>query len=853
MKTAISMYKELMKKELSTEDLKRLFTELDNPIALKMGEDGFNTEQIKNVIRQQSFAVHNLPIEEVEHYLERQVPQNLLGQGNNLLPANEVYQKIKEEFASRFEEFFFSHDLSITCQLLDAGYPLKDVIEAQKKCEGFLTQIKDPKLVRSYTDKVLGQLNEERMLRAGNVYELAEKAYITRAAAAMNKYSSYAKSNFNAFREGGIVLSLLVQDHFSPKVLTAVLRNKSFYPYADESYIQKVIDKCTAVQQMYHNLKNEITVDGLQTEADAYHFFAREYMQHNPIQILTGKDDQHIVRRMYAENLPPAFIAKALEASPVAAELGRNPKRYVSTIITVVESNYQDKKAFAIKQFSMTASMYEEKIERLDKVLMDKGYSLGVNKNRSYYDGIVAHELLEEHQVCSNILRVIAEKSPLAVAINPKNPDKIPMGYAKWIVNSAANVLKAEQELVSSKVPEIPKGMDYHGLMNAGFTTFDLFKSALKERIQDYPSTAGMLTASFIDKDVVEKLIHRYPDMDREDIVEVIQQKSPRALMCGITKNYPTLVVEEVTHRLAEALEKQNHLQDVKKAYNLQRGLVAEGVDIHNEDCMTAFYDGHAATRMLLGGQSPLDIRTAILLASTSETASVEYADHIVQSAENVVERLNKIRDYEPNDHETEQTAAEVYKTRLHGMCLQNNLVQTRMDLAILQEMLLENEFDIDEIKQAIQENSPVAVESGRDEKYTDYLEQKASARIQAEKQKLEFYKAIPRDTMLDVQKEYEHHVEELKKVIDLPYMPKMDSLIADTMLLQGFAAKLIAKTLDAASPCAALNPGYGGGILKSIEKNIQKDQNIQENGFARTLLKTTITTTTTTTTTPIT
>ena len=75
----------------------------------------------------------------------------------------------------------------------------------------------------------------------------------------------------------------------------------------------------------------------------------------------------------------------------------------------------QDMKKGADNRYTITASMYEEKINRLKQSLL-KTNPAGINENREYYDGIAARELLEEHQLRTDIERVIAEKSPVALA-----------------------------------------------------------------------------------------------------------------------------------------------------------------------------------------------------------------------------------------------------------------------------------------------------------------------------------------------------------------------------------------------------------------------------------------------------
>lgn len=846
LKSAVQVYKELVEKELPKKEINYLFSELDEKIAKALAKAGYSTNQIETAILHESPAVKNKTTEEIDRYLHNQVRRDLPDH-NVSFSVNDAYKKEKEKFLPRFEELFLKKDLDFSCRMLDDGYSLKEVIENLRRDSLLSLQFKDEKLLTNYADKVLALVNTERILRAGKVYDLAKKVYLEKAAGIVNKYASYSRANYNSFNEGSVVISMMLQHRFFPEVIEEVLRKNSFYPHADEAYIRDVMDKCRKVQQAYIDISKTISPKSIRTEEDAYRFFAREYMERTHTEVLNGRDEKCIISRMYAEKFPRRFILSALsKASPVAIEPGRDKDMYISTVITSVENEYENKKAFAEKQYPVTAVLYDEKMERLSQRLKDKGYIFGIDKNRSYYDATAARELLEERQSFTNIVRVIAEKSSLAIKKNPMNPNKTPEGYAKWIVRTAQKVLKAEKDLTSWEQRDIPKNLSYKQLINSGITSLDLFKQAFRERLDTYPSLCAILTAPFIDKDISEKLLTRYPDFDKDDLADILRLHSPRALMPGISDGYSTTVIEAVEKRLEIAHKQKDYIKTVQQEYNKQCGLAAEGVGA--ESNMSSVYDYRSAFRMLLNHVDPIDVRNAIFAAAKTALvmAPMVYANDILHKVEAVHERLKRIEDNPPVLNGDIQTAEEDYKNKFAAVYQQKKFPESSMDIEVIKSMLLEDQFKTSEILKAMRENSPVAIEPGRDNRYVEYIEKSAKNLILWEKEKLQNYKPVPRiEHEENAKKEYEHHREELLKTISLPYSSQMDVMIAETMLIQGFTSGIIAMALTT-SPCAEEQVNYGSAIIKKAEKNFAHES-VQEHPLVRTLIKTTETTITTT------
>lgn len=841
LKSVTQAYLDYAKTEFPKKEINRLYVELDHKIALALAEDGYSTYQIEQAILYESPVIEGKSSEEKDRYLRGQVPRDLPENGLEITVKNAYIAK-KESLHVRFEDLFFKKDLNIFCKLLDDGYSLKEVLEAHRKKSLLSTQFTNEKLLNNYADNILGHVNRERILRTGKLYELAKKLYLEKINSLSDKYASYSKDKFNAFHEGSIVISMMIDHNFFPEVIEEVLRRNSIFVKVDENYIRDVMEKCRSVQQAYIDIQRMVAPHDVRSEQDAYRYFAREYMMHTHTKILSGRDDQSIVARMYTEKFPKEIILSALlKASPVAMEPGRNKDKYVTSLINLVEKEYADKKEYALKQYPVTAALYEEKIGRLDQRLKEKGYSFGVEKNRSYYDAMVARELLEEKQSSANISRVIIEKSPLAIKKNPLNPDKTPENYANWIVSAAKKVIRAEKNLLAWENKAIPNNTNYKNLIEAGITPIDLFKQALHERITTYPSISARLTAPFIDKDIAEKLLTRYPDFDKFQLHEVIKHNSPRALMPGIPENYVVKLIDDVEKRIESAQKKESYTKTVQEEYNRQCGLASEGVNIDSH--LSLYQDGRAALRMLLNHIDPLDVRNAIVAAA--QTAAVItpllYADTVLQGAEAVYRRINELKEYKTV--ENPKSVEEVYKNKLVQLYNEKKFLQSSMDVEIMKDMLLENQYRTSEIKRAIQEASPIAIEPGRDNKYESFIESQAKEKIAQERLKLHHYKPIPRIEHEESAKlEYERHSREIQKSIDLPFSAQMDLLIAETMLIQGYSSQLITEVLQE-SPCVESQKNYATAIVRKAENSLTKDRD-QEQVLVRSIKKVTETTT---------
>ena len=728
----------------------------------------------------------------------------------NSLNLNKSESDLDPKIKNKYKKI----DFGIACELFDKGYSISDVQRGLLKCGLYSKHIGDEKIVHNYCDEVMSEINKERILRAGKIFQLARESYTKKALAIQNKYSNM---NFTEFQEGKVVISMMRDAGFFPEIIEAVLEKHSFAKNIDREYLKKVMDSCLQAKDNYIAI-DAAKVDNLKTATDCYRLFAKEYMAATKTTILNGRDEQKIIARMFGEGLDEESIIDALnEASPVAVEPGRKKERYIETVLIATQEAYKKRKDNVLKNYPATLATYNKIIGKLDRNLKSKGHQ-GVDYNRSYYDGIAVKELLEKHHYISNIERVIIEASPQATKPNKLNPNKTPEGYAKWIRRSAQNTIAAEKAILD---------FSKQSSLSNGYTVLDLYKNAIAERIDMYPSTALNLSANYIDKDVCEKLLNQYPNIDLIELKKVIAEVSPRAQLPGIPITYPDMVLDETKERKALVEQKKNLQKTVRDEYMLQCGLASEGVSTENN--MMMYHDGRAVLKMIQDGIEVSEIKSAIISGIKAMRVNVndveKYADQVIKGAEMVSKRLDKVKNYQASEENEHDKSDSFYIQQLKSIYNKKNYVSSSMDIAIVTTMLAKN-FKESEVFKTIERLSPTAAEPGRDNKYQLFVVNQAKEKLAQEEIKLKQYNVIPRiDHECEAEKEYLYHKTQIQNSIKLPITEKMDVMIATALLQQGFKEKEITQALKQ-SPCNE-KANYGSLVLKCANKIIDKDKNL--------------------------
>lgn len=814
----LETYKNLLSQSNLKEKFAKFYVEIDGRIVPELFRSGYSAEEVKEILVRKSPALRNQPMEYVNLYVNMQLKRQVSAMKDKIHPVDKFYQQEKEKWSHKIKSFFVKEDQHIAMELIDKGYLLKEIQQCILKESPFVKEIFDVKILFSYCDQVVQGINQERVLRSGKLYELAQDLYMKKVHAIQGKYAGY---KFNEFQEGKVITSMMVESHFFGEVLTDVIAKNSPNPARQQpDYAEKIISGCEKVKDAYIAIQLAKQRD-ITSVSDLYKLFAKEYMAHTNTIILTGKDDQKIMKRLFAEGIGKTEIMHAMrECSPVAMEVGRIRDNYLNVTLSVVEAEHKKRCEYAEKNYAATVSLYKEKLTNKERMLKNKQYAFGVDKNRSYYDGLIVRELLEEKQYIPNIIKTVAELSPMAIKKNHFSPDKTPEGYGKWLVSAANKVSKAEKDILEYIPKRIPKGNSWHELKNQGIALADLYRSAIKERVETYPSAALNLSAAYMDKDACEKLLQKYPDIQGEDLEMAIHEASPRSRMPGVPQDYPCLVVEEVLDRMERVRERDDHTKDVQTEYIRQCGAASEGVVAKAEN-MLAYHDGRAATTMLIEGSTPTEIYTAICEGAKilHKKHPEEYAKAIVYQAEKVRDRLYDIES--AKTPEIPKTAREEYQKSFQAAYKLKPRLSSQMDVEIATEMLFKNIYPMNEIIKTIAENSPIAIETGRDKDYLDFVNQSAKTQVEQEEKKLKEYTPVPRmNHEDDVEKEYAYQREVMKKYCRLPVNDAVDTMIARTLLQEGFNPADIAVCLDK-SVAAEKQMDYGKKIVEKVEKII--------------------------------
>ncbi len=734
-----------------------------------------------------------------------------------LYPTNEIADlrdKVtimgSDAFFKRTAKLLYPFDLKIVCIMLDEGYALKEITETLNQFSLLAIAARDfcsPEIIRSYADNIMVHVNETREGKIGEQYELVKKFYLSCA----------KDKKLNMAQEGNIILSMLANG-FSPNIIMDVIQDNSISLKNNPKVIQNMINNCLQIRQFYTTLGDTISSSSIHRGSlSAYKYFASEYLRKNKRSVLDIQGDQVIVRQMIEAGLDENFISKALRHSPIVAEPWRDKARYISSILLKVKADIKQQK-YADDRYHLTASMYDDKISRVLKAIEQKTKNHDIVASRTYCDGIVARELLEEHQLRTNVERVIAKKSPEA----KKDFSDKALSYGKAIVMAAFAVLRAENRLLKGSLPSISRDATFTELKSRGITSGDLYKDVVYRRILDYPSIAGMLTAPFIDRDAAENLMTRYPDMAQKDLEKAIRENSPRAKMSGISDDYPAAVIESVNARKALLLQREQQEskfnEEMRDHVQVEQNALLAGSPAWN----LTLCSGLVAIRMLQEGYSDRDVLPALI---QPPDVREQDAIHIISGAENVLSRIDYIQQYSPvSDSAREQLeskalASDEYMRLYQSAQVDKDKLMSDLDVEIAKNMLLKG-YKRDEIQEIIQSNSPVSVEPGRNADYSSYITEQAALEIEKEKERMKLYKPMPRNEHEeDAEKEYEYHLKNMRAFSYLPHESYMDSLIAEAMLVQGFQVEAISAAIEKLSPVAG-DEGYGMGIMRSLEAN---------------------------------
>lgn len=833
----------------------------------------------------------------IAFYMEllRQLARELQGK-QTATPAQTDAKPVREETREatltqkKKTQIVCDNDLTISIRMLESGYTVDEVIKAIKEASPFrqILPREDPRAMAVYIDEVLENVNKEWTHRASGSFDMARKSYDLRLRNLQNKYKNYKRENFGLYQDGELALDLVRRDGFTPEIAEAVISRYTPNQQADDSYFGTLHEGLAATLERYQEIAGFDRTQNIETEADVYRMYAKDFMEKTQTEILSGSDEQKILEAIYDrvvegtqaeqpyykehpeafdsmvdEHVLPLLRKGVVEASPVYTEPGRDRDQYVSGLLAEFQSNYEMRKQLSGERYPETLEKYQAKMRRAEEQMQ----AYLATHSQSYFDGVAAKELLQEHYAPANIVRSIAENTKVETEAIGYPNRKL---YAQYVLDCAERSIHAESEIKSiSTIPELPKSRSADQL---GVSATQLYQYMMKERLLAYPSFEFEMSEVNADRDAIEKLLNRYPDLSDAKLEQAIAEASPRAQLPGAEEGYARRVVREAKARLRKVRERAEQQDMLQKKYNTMRGISSQGVQGDNP--MNTLKDGHITIKMLRRQLPKDDIKA--YLVSLAETAAIAaplvYAQEILAMAQHVLDREHEIAAYKGMARVLDKTSPEAsqqimpaqpsctdtYMEKMHEEYEKKGFCQPAMDIRVMKDMLDDGRYKPEQIQQAILDHSPVAAEPGRDENYADYVRRQAELEREKEQERIENYVVVPRiqENELSPREEYEYQRKRAQKDLGLTsdaFPMALDTAIFGCMMAEGFGEAAIKAALGAFAPQGwneTHSESYGDAVQKEVSKDTRQEAMAQANGQ---VLVRTITTTTTTTTTPTT
>lgn len=716
--------------------------------------------------------------------------------------------------------FFNEYDKDVVVKLFEKGYKTRDIVKViASKC--FLAQHVDSSMpsdfMSRYCDGVMQEVARETdwFIRRGKVYEMCYDSYEKSVNALRHKFSHKA-TQWNEFQEGKAAIQLSREGHFYLPIIKEVLSQHSYYS-RDNDKVSGIMDKVSKIQQIYRNIDDTKLNDPY---APVYPLLVKKYMSDNKIRIINGKDEQNIIIGMLKKGISKEKITEIIKSnSPVAIEPGRNLNDYVNTVVQLASDEYERRNRWVKSKASETEQLYKKKIEGYEKYLNEK-YHHGI-LSRTFYDCMAACELFAGNQLYLNVLDTIEKYSPQATKVSESNPNKTPLGYAKFVTASARRSLSRSKDIVNAERRLLPQNETWEKLKIADFSMADLYTQAIKERIEAYPSTAGNLTAAWLDKDIAEKLMTKYKDLDVAELEATIAERSPRAAMAGVPDNYPSKVIETAKERIDRTNKRVAERESLQNEYNRQCGLAAEGVDAVT--AMDEYQLGKAALTMIMNGNDVSDVKSAMtenvkkISANSMDRKPKEYIDDIISKVQEVRSRVTSLKMYQPKRN-TIPSINDLYMTDLSSMAKVRHGIHSSLDVKAASNLLARG-FSANDVAATIKRYSPVAVEPGRASDYVEsFVIPRAEQTIKIEREKLDAYMPTARlNHATTAAAEYDYLKDEISAAISLPWCVDMDQLIAITLFDEGFSEEEVADAIDGKSSLAKNDERYSKTLIGKL------------------------------------
>lgn len=821
MESAAQAYRAIVAPKFLEEEIDLVLASADRETVASLRGQGYSSQEIRAALFNFSPLAKKIKDDEqLKAYMDRVLPGEFSGSKDETVPAALFASLRNRHASSALQGLFLEADVGALAELLDRGYSARDLQETYMHRSLFSEYITDETAQNFYESHVFENLRAKRSAAVEKEIDEARKEYESAEELARGKYEgSTQPEGFEIFTEGGVVLHLMIECDFLPETAKLVLMEKSQRAKADRGeYAQKIIEQCSHIKYAYNEISHAPgSMDGVQSAEDAYRWFAHAYMTRNQLKLLDYESDLSILQDMRAAKFPEGFLKKAFAAaSPVAMEPGRSLERYIDGLMA--ERTSAKEVFLSSRDYVSPEDSYRIIAERINDELIERGEMDGIQKYRSYYDTLIAREMLLSHIPDEPIFKALETLSTKA-----QEAEGMAEAYGRFILEKAHRILAAEDSFLSFRhVGEIPEGSTFADLCNR-FSPLEIFQSVLMEHLRLNPSVRRRLFEENVMADLVETCFARCPDFDQDAMLGILRM-SPAAILLDGSRRPKAYVfaentIREAQRRLAGDDPVKRREDSILAEFNRQCGLAAQGVSI-SVSAMSAYQYGQSALKMLLNGYDKNGIRACIeKVAQPRDVTPERFADSIMTSTQEVYIRIQNLKNMDYSGQpETPETPEQDYQRRMAGLMEGRMYPQSRMDIEVYKSMLAEKRWTTAKLEAAVQELSPLAAQAGRSKNYIQYVRDRAKAMLLEERKRLERYKAELRaERDKNAEEAYRYYQAQLRESFTLPYVPRMDEHIMMAMLAEGFLAAEIVTIVDALSPLRESQSNYGISLLRHL------------------------------------
>ena len=822
MQSAVKTYRILAADKLDTQAESFILKGIYQNLCQSLIKDGYGSEQIRKMCLSYSSYLKQMKEENAKTFLADVLPAEIK---NNPLKEELTEEKyleyMRKENLSALKSLYLKIDTETLNEMLELGFSEREVSEAYANNNLFSDIIQDTTLQSIFENDVYILLHSKREEIIEEQIEEGTEEYIrlikTVPAGPENESP---ENDYNIFREGNAIISLMLTKRSSPETIRQILLKHSPYKGNNrEVYVNKLIDQCQRVKRAYLQIKSTSPVlDDAVDIVDIYRCYAKNYMKQNDLYFLNYDNDYEILEALRADMIPEEYLKPAfMDGSPVAIQPGRNKENYIESLFF---ENRENSKILPLQNdnsYLTVEDIYRGLVENADRELKATGIVDGINRSRTYYDCLIAYELIKDnHFEFKDVRKVIEQNDPSSS--NNK-------GRSEAILDTVSEIISQEQNLL--KLPDKPinlrKGISYQEATEE-YTPKEIFKAVLYEHIALNPSVKNRLLNRNVNIDITESILFKFPDFDL-DVLKELLESTPFGILAHQStlpndrNKYGFKTIKQAKERLAKHNVINDREQKLIANYASTYMAAGEGLISFSSLNSVLYRQGQSALKELNRGMNIFDIKRGIIETAEQNLINMpieDFANMVIEKVQAVKGRMTDLQDLSYKI-ESPRTPDLFYKQKMNNYYSAKKKFTKDSDIAAVQEMLSEG-YSKAEILEVLNELSPFAIFPGNTEKYPFTVYQTAEKNIEKERAKLRGIILRPRNEKENSAEEaYSYWLNEIHEKVNLNHEARMDEAIIRVMLLEGYQDKEIENSVQLHSPAKNLQNNYSENIVKRV------------------------------------